>query len=245
MICLTPKEISNFTKRFFKLLLSVIMATRNDEKNLVESIDSILNQTYNNFEFLIMNDDSSDTTFEILHDYSKKDNRIRIFNNKDHLGLTKSLNILLSHSRGEIIARQDSDDYSMSQRFIKQINFLHQEKFKFCVTRAIVKNQEKLIPGISFYFPKKYVIRYKNPFIHGTLMIKKNTLIQYGGYDEKYYYAQDYKLFVSMLKNKVRYKYIKEPLYYLNTKDNISTHHRDEQNKYFELVRKDFNLKIL
>ena len=83
--------------------LSVIMSVYNSEENLSDSIESILNQTYKNFEFLIMDDGSSDNSSEILGEYAKKDNRVKIFKNSDNLGLTKSLNILISSSKGSIL----------------------------------------------------------------------------------------------------------------------------------------------
>ena len=86
------------------------------------------------------------------------------------------------------------------------------------------------MPKYSYYFPSTWVSYYKNPFIHGTLMIRKNNLAEVGNYNENFYYAQDYKLFKDLLDSNKKFKYIREPLYKLNTENNISTLKKIEQN---------------
>ena len=199
----------------------MIMSVMNNESSVAESIESILNQTYEKFEFLILDDFSNDDTFNIIKEYEKIDDRIKIFKNNKNLGLTKSLNILISNTKGSLIARQDGDDQSHQLRFETQIKYLLTGDYNFCVSRAINIQTGKMIPKLSYYAPKKLVIKIKNPFIHGTLMINKNVLENYGCYDEKFYYAQDYKLFTDLLKGETSFKYIKKPLYYLNTLNNI------------------------
>ena len=90
--------------------ISVLMSVYNSENTLEDSIKSILNQTFTDFEFLISDDGSTDGSVEILKSYEKIDSRINIYFNKENIGLTKSLNKLLKHSSSEYIARQDSDD---------------------------------------------------------------------------------------------------------------------------------------
>jgi hypothetical protein len=88
------------------------------------------------------------------------------------------------------------------------------------------------IPSLSFYLPKKFIIKLKNPFIHGTLMIKKDVLLKVGNYDENYYYSQDYKLMIKLINEGFKFKVLKKPLYVLNTENNISTLNSSEQQKY-------------
>ena len=90
-------------------LISVIMPVRNSDKTIKASINSILNQSFTNFEFIIINDNSSDNTNLILKEYKKKDDRIIVLNNKEKLGLTKSLNIAAKKAKGNFLARQDDD----------------------------------------------------------------------------------------------------------------------------------------
>ena len=214
------------------------MSVHNDENNVKLAIESILHQSYQDFEFLIMDDCSSDDTFEICKDYLKLDDRINVYQNDNNLGLTKSLNKLLALAKGDFIARQDSDDISLSERFIKQINFISENKLDGSTTRAIVKNSLKVTPNKSFYFPKKIIMKIKNPFIHGSLMLSKGSLQNIGGYDEKFYYAQDYKLLNDLLLNDYKLRILKEELYVLNLSDNISIKFKDKQKYYADCVKK-------
>ena len=130
-------------------MISVLMSVLNGEKTLERSIKSILDQTYDDFEFLIMDDGSNDGTNEILNHYKSFDSRIRVFKNKENLGLTKSLNILAAGANGEIFARQDCDDYS--DKIVKeQIKYLINDNFDVCARAKIDKN--RIIPGFSFIF---------------------------------------------------------------------------------------------
>lgn len=217
----------------------------NNESSVAESIESILNQTYENFEFLILDDFSSDDTFKIIKEYEKIDDRIKIFKNNSNLGLTKSLNILISNSRGSLIARQDGDDVSYKNRFKKQIYYLQNSDYDFCVSRAKTQQGGKVLPNFSYYIPSVLVSNFKNPFVHGTLMIKKETLLEIGSYNESYYYAQDFKLFKDLLNKNKKFKYIKEPLYRLNTRNNISTLKKTEQDFYSNLVKRNQHPKKL
>ena len=106
-----------------KPIISVIMSVRNSEDTIRNSIESILNQSYKNFEFIIVNDFSSDSTLNILNEYKAKDKRIKIIQNKTKLGLTKSLNLASKISVGKYLARQDDDDISYKDRFKKQIQY--------------------------------------------------------------------------------------------------------------------------
>ena len=219
--------------------LSVIMSVYNSEENLGDSIESILVQTYENFEFLIMDDGSDDNSPKILDDYAKQDNRIKIFKNSKNLGLTKSLNILISSSNGECLARQDSDDISSEDRFEKQLNYLSLNNLDACTVRALGSTTNKAIPNISYYFPLNLIIKFKNAFVHGSLIIRKNVIESLGGYDENFYYSQDYKLMSDLLSRDFKVKIMPDILYYLNQENNISTNSKEEQKYYAECVRKN------
>ena len=108
-------------------MISVIMSVYNDEKYLSKAVESILNQSYKDFEFIIVNDGSTDNSFEILEKYQQDDKRV-ILIEQDNIGLTKSLNKAIDMACGKYIARMDSDDISLLTRFQKQIDFLEQNK---------------------------------------------------------------------------------------------------------------------
>ena len=211
----------------------------NCEKTVAASIESILNQTYQNIEILIIDDGSKDNTYEILKKFQSKHKNIRLFKNQDNLGLTKSLNILIEESKGEYIARQDSDDISVIDRISLQYEFMEQKELDFCSSRATILYSGKKIPRSSHYLPKKIVMKFKNPFIHGTLFIKKSILLDVGKYDENFYYAQDYKLMKTLIDNNYKFKIFRKPLYELNMENNISTNKRSEQNYYANCVKKN------
>ena len=218
-------------------LVSVLLSTYNSEETLGESIDSLLNQTYKNLEILISDDGSIDSTIEICKKFQLKDERILLFSNKKNIGLTKSLNNLAQKASGSLIARHDADDISLPDRIEEQIQFMNKKRLDAVTTRSLVKQNNKKRPGISFYIPDKLLINRKNPFIHGTLIIKKNVFQEIGYYDERFYYAQDYKLFYDLLDKGYKVKTLNKALYILNTENNISSENLERQNYYADCVR--------
>ena len=102
-------------------LVSVVMSVFNSEEYVSKAIESILNQTFNDFEFIIVNDGSVDGTPDILEKYGKNDKRIKIITHENK-GLTKCLNIGINNSSGKYIARQDADDFSYPERIENQVN---------------------------------------------------------------------------------------------------------------------------
>ena len=218
-------------------LISVIMSIYNNEFTLQKCVDSILNQTYSNIEFLITDDGSTDNSYEILKDLKNQDERIKLYKNQKNIGLTKSLNKMIKISSGDFIARQDSDDYSLPIRLETQIKMMKQLNLNISTSRAFELDTKKEIPGLSFYIPYKYLIYLKNPFIHGTLVIESSLMKRYL-YNEEFIFAQDYELFSRFVKNKEVILYLKKPLYILNTKNNISNNFKIEQKEFSDKVKK-------
>ena len=218
------------------ILISVIMSVKNGEKYLNQSIESILNQSYKNFEFLICDDGSSDNSLSIINNYSLKDSRIKLITNKKSIGLTKSLNRLIKLSKGEVIARQDADDISAVNRFTTQINLYRKGK-KIITARANIINSKKSKPRLSYFVPNKIIIKRKNCFVHGTLFINKQILIDNNCYDEEFYYSQDYKLFSDLLKKDYKINTIFKTLYSVRNEGNISSLKKDEQKYFADLVK--------
>lgn len=214
------------------------MSVYNSEYTLVDAVESVLSQTHKNFEFLIMDDGSKDSSHSKLKKLEKKDNRIKIFTNSTNLGLTKSLNVLLENSSYNLIARQDADDISLPHRAERQLEFMFRNNLDAVYSRAIRNDNLKLLPKYSYYFPDKLVIRFKNPFIHGTLLAKKEAIQSVGNYDEKIAYAQDFKLAKDLLDSNFKVKTIKEPLYRINMSENISNLKKKEQQHYANLIKK-------
>ena len=187
-----------------KDLISVVMSNFNtDESYLRASIESVLNQTYENFEFIIVDDCSTNNSVDIIETY--KDSRIRLIKNKENLGLTKSLNVALEVACGEYIARMDADDICLPQRFEKQVEFLsHNPEYIACGTaiKVIGGQQEgkiihRIIPDIETF--RIYLLFGNYPNIaHPTAMFNNSLLKKFGiEYDERCPLAQDYKMWVN------------------------------------------------
>jgi len=192
--------------------ISVIMSVFNNEDCVGKTIDSILSQTFNRFEFIIIDDCSTDKSLQILKAYAKKDKRIRIAINKKNLGLTKSLNKGLRLARGEYIARQDADDLSLPKRFELQIAFLDNNPDVFLLgTNAFFSyNDKKFIKGtICGVENNKKMLLKNNHMIHSSIMFRNNRKIRYR---EKFYCAQDYDLYLNLLSEGLNIDNLNTPL---------------------------------
>ena len=163
-------------------LISVIMGVYNSQETLVESVTSILNQSYPNFEFLICDDSSTDDSLKLLSDFGDK--RIKIIKNETNRGLAYSLNKCLSVSKGEYVARMDADDLAYPDRFEKQLSFLEAHRDIDAVGSSVSIWNGKSIVGIRNYpeLPTaKHLIK-SNPFAHPTMMLRKTVYEILGGY---------------------------------------------------------------
>lgn len=178
--------------------VTVLMAVYNGESYLREAIDSVLNQTFQDFEFLIINDGSNDSTWEILNSYN--DPRIQLVNNDRNLGLTRSLNKGLELAQGEFIARQDADDISEPERLVEQIAFLetHPEVALVGTWYKEIDAQGKLIGNTELpcnCIQIRWHILFYCPFVHSAVMLRKSIVLeQIGFYNEALTYSMDYEL---------------------------------------------------
>jgi glycosyltransferase EpsE len=225
--------------------VSVIMSVYNAETTVAKSIESLIGQTYENLEILLVDDSSTDETFNICKEYENNFKNIHLFKNKNNLGLTKNLNFLINKSKGDFLARQDSDDISEPSRIEKQLNFIKKYNLDGCTTRAKIIQTGSIIPKKSLYLPKRFVINFKNPFIHGSLVLKKTIAESIGNYNEKFYYSQDYKLMYDLITGGYKLKIMKECLYHLNMNENISTNKKTQQQYYARCVKKNIEPELI
>jgi glycosyltransferase involved in cell wall biosynthesis len=179
-------------------LISVVMSVFNGESYLGLSIESILKQTFKNFEFIIVNDGSTDKSEEIIEKYASQDRRIKILN-KENSGLTDSLNKGIQLSKGVYVARQDADDISLPGRFSSQLNWFSQGANRvLCGTYArIIDDQEKIIGTIRYPTDHQRLSKrllYTNVFIHSSAMFLKETFEIVGRYRPFFTFSQDYDL---------------------------------------------------
>jgi glycosyltransferase involved in cell wall biosynthesis len=174
------------------------MSVYNGEKYLREAIDSILRQTFTDYEFIIINDGSTDNTANILETYS--DPRIRLYHH-ENIGLTRSLNKGLQMARGGYVARQDADDISLPERLSREVTFLDQNPNIGLVGThaAFIDKKGKEID--VWKTPAEHekimkTLRNTNSFCHGAVMFRKECINKVGCYREKLLYAQDYDLWL-------------------------------------------------
>jgi len=226
-------------------LISVIMPVYNGEPYLRDAIESILNQTYIHIEFIIINDGSTDNSWDIINEYAQNDDRIVALTQKN-VGLTKSLNKCINIANGDYIARQDSDDVSLCNRLETQLPWLKDKGFDLCSSRTWLIKEERVSPRFGFYFPKPIVLCLYNPFVHGTYLFRKNVIIEIGGYDESYLYAQDYRLATQFYTKGKHIKYLRDCLYKTRkTKSSISQKKLNEQQKCGKRIREQWRKDLL
>lgn len=222
-------------------LISVIMGVFNIEKLDVfeKSMLSILEQEYKNIEFIICNDGSTDKTNEILRQWLRKDNRIRIIELKQNSGLAFALNKCIEESKGQYIARHDADDISNKRRLKKQIEFLKtNEDIDFVGCNVLLYNENE-IWGKRYLkeFPQKEDFLFTMPFVHGTLMFKKASLIKCEGYrvSKSTMRAEDYDMLMRMYSMKMKGYNIQEELY-LYREDINSIKRRKYKERIYEMI---------
>ncbi len=181
--------------------ISVIMPVYNTKAYLEDSVKSILNQTFEYFEFIIIDDCSTDWSFEILKKYSKVDSRIRLFRNKKNLWVVKTRNKLLNKisNHSKFIAVNDSDDISHIDRLKIQYDFLQNNKSYWIVwTNTIIINKNWKIIWYRKYPENnkkvwKIIIK-KSPLAQPSVMIRKKIIQKIWFYNNEYERAQDYEL---------------------------------------------------
>lgn len=181
-----------------KSLISVVMPVYNGGKYLREAIESILNQTYQNFEFLIINDGSTDTSEKIIYSYT--DPRIVYLQNDKNRGLVYTLNYGISVAKGKYIARMDADDNSEPTRFERQLEvFSNDPKLGVCGTWAKVIDSREVLKVETENDRIKCGLFFTNQFIHSSVMFSKIQLLNSGlFYDEKDFPAEDYGLWIKL-----------------------------------------------
>ena len=227
-------------------LVSIIMGVHLDEGTLSSSIKSILNQSYNNFEFIIVNDGNDKEVTRVVNRID--DPRITLIN-QEKIGLTACLNIGIENSNGIFIARQDAGDFSQKRRLQTQVDYmLKHPSIALCGTFVNEKTESGHDLGITT-FPtenteiKKNIIS-KNTFCHGSIMINKEVLIEVGGYREDFTRAQDFDLWLRVI-DRFKVANLDLPLYSRTiSKNSISFKHGQNQDAYADVAIKCYRARL-
>jgi glycosyltransferase involved in cell wall biosynthesis len=180
------------------------MSVYNDAEYLRESLDSILMQEGVDFEFIVLNDGSTDSSGGILNEYSRKDDRLRVIEQKNQ-GLTRSLILGCRNARGQFIARQDANDISLPGRLARLAGLLETDSRLTLVSswaRYIEPGgavyQEVKRPSDAEEATRDLLYRRQGPPAHGTVMFRKDAYERVGGYRPEFYYAQDSDLWLRL-----------------------------------------------
>lgn len=176
-------------------MISAIMSAYNSEKFIKEAVESILSQTFTDFEFIIINDASTDSTESIIRSFN--DPRVKLIENDKNRGLTKSLNIGLDLAKGKYIARMDADDISFPERFQKQFDFMEQNpEVDLCGTFYEVEGTKNdTVETPVTHAEIKDMLFFNNCIAHPTVMMRKSIIDKFAiKYNENLRSAQDYEL---------------------------------------------------
>ena len=216
--------------------LSVILPSYNAHAGIHKALSSIREQSFSNFEIIIIDDGSDDGTIEYIRGVSDK--RIRLIVRENESGITSALNRGIQESNGKYIARHDADDWSVPNRFEKQVEYLE-------------ANQEIALLGTGAYLvdaddrkisqrrvdtnPSLSDLIHHNEYVHGSVMMRKEALESVGGYDEWFPTTEDYDLWLR-LANEYEVRNIDEPLYYFRQHDDSLYGSNLEELKLYHLL---------
>lgn len=207
-------------------MISIIMGIyrmANKESIVRLAINSILVQTYKEFEFIICDDGSDDGTYEMVQNIVKEDNRVILIRNKENKGLAYSLNHCLSIAKGKYIARMDADDISMPDRLEKQIKFLdeHPEYSIVGCNLLLINDKGTWGKRILEEKPKKKSFLFTSPFCHPAIVMRKEVLDKVNNYkvEKITRRAEDYDLFMRMYANGYKGYNIQKFLYQFREDD--------------------------
>ena len=202
--------------------ISVVMPVYNGEKYIEEAIDSILNQTFSDFEFIIIDDGSTDKTESIIKSYNDK--RIKYIKNEKNLGVARSLNKGLDIAQGEYIARMDADDISLPKRFKKQLRYMSKHKdIAVCGSAIELFGGEKVkkVYTVTGTENMKINMLFGSCLYHPTVMMRASIVKKDGyRYDEEYDKVEDFELWTRII---YRYK--------INNVKNVLLRYRKHENQ--------------
>ncbi len=199
--------------------LSVIMPAYNAERFVAAAIESVLNQTWRDFEFIIIDDGSTDGTRAIIEQYAARDRRIRSCPNERNLGVVKTLNRALSLARAEWVARMDADDISLPTRFERQLAVVREDPGVSLVTSPfdVIDAQERRRPGWrGICFQQEllpfFLLFYNRLNAHGQVLYSAQRVREVGGYREEYHLSEATDLWIRMMRV-AKCGVVPEPLY--------------------------------
>ena len=222
--------------------LSIIMPVYNSVKYVAEAVNSLLSQSFTNFELIIINDASTDGSDNILKNF--RDSRIKLLNNNQNRGIVYSRNRGLAEARGKFIAQFDSDDVAMPDKFEKQMNFLKKNP-----GYGMVGSWVRMIDGDGKLMKEKWklpakpelipaIMLFRNYFVQSTIVVRREAIPK-GGYKTGYDVVEDYQMWIDIAKN---YKTWNLPEYLVNYRvhgTSATNSNTEHLNKQYRLIFND------
>ncbi|QCX53426.1 glycosyltransferase family 2 protein [Elizabethkingia sp. JS20170427COW] len=199
-------------------LVSVILSVYNAEKYIAKSIDSVLNQTFTDFEFLIVDDCSTDGTLAIIENKAQQDSRIKLINkekNKGFQGYVENLNLMIQQAKGKYIAKFDADDIWVENKLEEQVKEIESHSDFFLLSANAIEIDEndneigKVIRPHTWEESQKMMLK-NNPFCHPSILFRN---IGYT-YRQKMYYTEEYDLYLRMYSDGKKLIHKKDFLFY-------------------------------
>lgn len=226
--------------------VSVLLPTHNGSRFISKSIESVLSQSFEDFELIIIDDGSTDMTPDIAREFTRKDKRVVFISNKENLGIQKTLNIGMRIAKGDYIARIDDDDeWIDSKKLEEQITFLYTHPEHVLVGTGVIVVDESRNELFRFYQPLddasiRNRMLFKSCFMHSAVVFKKDAVLELGGYGESdgVRHVEDYDLWlrlgrVGKLANLPSYS-----IKFMQRKGAITSKYKPEQfKKNIKLVR--------
>ncbi|MBE9171420.1 glycosyltransferase [Pleurocapsales cyanobacterium LEGE 06147] len=205
-------------------LVTVLMSVYNGLPYLQQALESILQQTYDNFEFLIIDDGSTDGSDRLLSEYARRDYRIKILSNEQNYGLSYSLARGLLIATTPWIARMDADDVALPNRLELQMTYIQENPhvdivggYALDIDEGDRVLGERKVPTIH-----EEILRliWTNPFIHGTVLFRRESILKIGSYSRQLAKRQDYELWFRCAVAGVQFANLPVPLIYYRFTDN-------------------------
>ena len=245
LLCLLPIVITAICFYIYlkKPLISVVMPTYNREELLPRSIESILNQTYEDFEFIIVDDGSTDNSVALIQSYQQQDKRIRLIQNETNKGISYSRNRGMDEAKGRYVAIMDSDDYSEPDRLARSLAFMKKHK-DYTAVNSVYYEMDRESKGINNWVPPhrwEIIFNFANYFTN-IAMYDLNFVRQHNiRYDETLISAEDYDFWSKMFLAGGKLGMINEPLIRLRRHST----HQPEYYKNIKDVRQKISQKLL
>lgn len=195
--------------------VSVVLPVRNGERYVKAAVESILRQTFEDFELLLLDDGSTDRTPALLEEFSARDRRIRVLAGR-HRGLVRTLNAGFEEAQGEFVARMDADDTALPTRLAAQVDALENDSGLGMVGAAVTVVAEDLQYLWTARYPThdcaiRKALMSGSPFAHPVVTMRKSAFVKAGGYRAQFAHAEDYDLWLRMA-DVSRLGNLKEPL---------------------------------